>query len=73
MKSDSPHRGLHTQMSALLEDEANKYAELSKFLPPVDHPEYSTKRNWAEHLSTHRYTVAADFVARVGYSMYICL
>jgi len=63
-----PHDGLnvrtlHTGNPAI--DEA-VYEQLAKFLPPSDHPEFATRQKWLMHLITHKFTVAADFVAQVS-------
>jgi hypothetical protein len=58
-------RNIHTLKSAVLLSDAEKYDELSKFLPEPDHPEYSLRLNWITHLITHKFTVSADFIAQV--------
>jgi len=46
-------------------------AQLSKHLPPPDHPEYYLKQTWVAHLAAHKLTVQADFVAQLGHVVHL--
>jgi len=67
-----PHDGLNVRTLHTLKTPSNPaideavYEQLSTFLPPSDHPEFATRQKWLMHLITHKFTVAADFVAQVS-------
>eukprot|EP00461_Guttulinopsis_vulgaris_P003313 UN03314 len=68
-QTQQQQRAIHTLKTNVQSRET--YNELHKFLPPRDHPEYATRRNWISHLLTHKHTVLPDFVAQLGRSVHI--